>query len=235
MNILIIEDDVFLASKLQEVFQQNVVINRIDRAHSYEEYLHQIDNINSYDIILTDIVLSEEEGAKDGIDILRYIRSQSLTVPIIIISSLSSYESLENAFRVGATDYIIKPFRLRELEIRVNRWFQEYVFSTYYSQSKMITYAGIEYDLWSREFCYNGQKMWLTKSHKYILSLFVMYAETLVANDFLIKKIWGDNDVEHNRNPRVSILRLKKSLEEYGIQDWIQSVRWEWYIFRKPN
>lgn len=147
MNILIIEDDVFLASKLQEVFQQNVVINRIDRAHSYEEYLHQIDNINSYDIILTDIVLSEEEGAKDGIDILRYIRSQSLTVPIIIISSLSSYESLENAFRVGATDYIIKPFRLRELEIRVNRWFQEYVFSTYYSQSKMITYAGIEYDL----------------------------------------------------------------------------------------
>ena len=67
--------------------------------------------------------------------------------------------------------------------------------------------------------------MWLTKSHKYILSLFVMYAETLVANDFLIKKIWGDNDVEHNRNPRVSILRLKKSLEEYGIQDRIQSVR----------
>jgi len=99
MNILIVEDDIYLASKIQEVFEQNVLTNRVQIVGSYVEFLDELGHISSYDIVLSDIVLGGADG-KTGLDILKIIRNKDLHIPIIIISSLSEYESLENAFNI---------------------------------------------------------------------------------------------------------------------------------------
>ncbi len=235
MNILIVEDNIYLASQISELFQKNIITNRVRVVHSYDQYLSEVPSLEAYDIVITDIMLSTNLSSdeKTGIDILRYIRSLDLDIPIVIISSLSECESLENAFRFWASDYIIKPFRLRELEIRINKWFLDYVSSCHYRKNSKIWYSGLEYNVSTREFLYEGQYVELSKSEKYLLWLFLTYPETLLSSCFLVQKIWGDRGGDYVRNPRVNILRLKQSLEKYGMSKWIQTIRGEWYILRK--
>lgn len=234
MNVLIIEDDVYLASKIWEVFENSVLTNRVKTLHSYIDFLNELSNIDAYDIVLTDIMLGWPDE-KTGIDILKVIRRKNLELPIIIISSLSSYDSLESAFSIGANDYIIKPFRIRELEIRVNKWFQDYIFSIYSALNKRISYKEVVYDISKSEFYFNEKKMPLTKSNKYVFSLFLIYAEKLISEQFLIRKIWWDNEeISPSRNTRIIVLRLKERLEQYWLDQRIQNVRWEWYILQKP-
>jgi len=57
MNILIIEDEVFLAEKIKQAFSNKVISNRIKMIHSYREFLHELSIIGSYDIVLVDIML----------------------------------------------------------------------------------------------------------------------------------------------------------------------------------
>jgi len=233
MNILIIEDDRYLASQIGEVFEKNILTNRIKIVHSYLDFLDELSQVDSYDIILTDIILSNEPW-KTGIDILKVIRKRNLKVPIVIISSLSSYESLENAFSVWANDYIIKPFRLRELEIRVSKWFHDYMFSMYFCLKKEISYQWLVYHISKSEFSFEWERIELTRSCKYLLSLFLIHPEELISERFLIEKIWWDYEsFEWTKNPRINILRLKEKLKPLWLDTWIQNMRGEWYILRK--
>jgi DNA-binding response OmpR family regulator len=68
--------------------------------------------ITRYDIILLDLRLEFREVAPSGQRILQDIRSKNADIPIIVMSGISELETLRKSFEIGATDYIIKPFRL---------------------------------------------------------------------------------------------------------------------------
>ena len=233
MNILIIEDDVYLASRIRDVLIKNSLTNRIDITHSYLDFLNKIWSLDSYEVILIDIILWKQTD-NTGLDILKIVRKKGIKIPVIMITGISSYDFLESAFSWGASDYIIKPFRLRELEIRINKWFQDYIFFIHHFSDKKISYKKLIYDLKQNKFFYKEKNIPLTKSSKYLFWLFVIYSEKLLTNDFLIGKIWGDNESDiSSRNIRISVLRLKKKLKDFWIDTWIENIRGEGYIFRK--
>lgn len=235
MNILIIEDDAYLASCIQKVFQKNIITNRIVVQTSYIWFLEEIHHLRTYDIIITDIVLSDNVK-NTGIDILTFVRKKWYTTPVVIISSIWDVDSLENAFKLWANDYIIKPFRLRELEIRVNKWFHNYIFSIYSSVRKTIQYHDMVYQFDKNEFYFQDKKIYLSRWSKYLLFLFIIHNETLLSEIFLIEKIWGDYRIsESQRNIRICIMRLKEKLQLFGIDGWIENIRWEWYILQKTS
>lgn len=232
MNILIIEDDRYLASKIWEVFQQNILTNRVKCIYSYLEFVEEVPYISSYDIILTDIVL-ENYNQKTWLDILTCVRKKNTQIPIVIISSRSSYDSLENAFTLWANDYIIKPFRLRELEIRVTKWYHDHIFTQYVSLNREISYKKLIYNISKSEFYIDWSIIPLTRSCKYILSLFIIHAEKILSREFLTEKIWGNTQDISSQNLRVSILRLKEKLEKFNIDTRIHNIRGEGYIFEE--
>ena len=80
-----------------------------------------------------------------------------------------------------------------------------------------------------------NEKLVLTKMNKYLLSLFFTHAGKVLNDNFLREKIWWDRWDIVERNLRVVILRLKQSLEKYGIADWIVNIRGEWYIMEIPQ
>lgn len=232
MNILIIEDDVILTNNLKRIFEKRVIINKIIIKNSYNGFLNEINIIPSYDIIIVDIIL-EHKNKKTWIDIIDIIRTKSNKIPIVVISWFSQIERIERAFDAWANDYIIKPFRLMELEVRVLKWFKVYLQSLNFTPSNTIRYRNLKYNLKENEFYYREEKICLTKKSKFILLIFLSSSEKLITERLLIEKIWWDMDLAVNRNLRICILRLKNSLNQLWIDEWIQNIRWEWYILKK--
>lgn len=232
MNILIIEDDIFFANKIRDTFENKVAINRVSVCYSFKDFLNQISIIQSYDIILTDIKLSKKITDKNWYDIIKNIRNKNLLIPIIVISWNNEIDWLRKAFDFWANDYIIKPIRLKELELRILNFYKNYYLSTSKYYSKKYSYKGLFYDLDLNEFFYKNNKIYLTKNNKYLLLLFFLNQEKLLTDRFLIEKIRGDVCFIINRNLRVNVLRLKKWLSKFWIDNWIQNIRWEWYILK---
>lgn len=234
MNILIIEDDEFLAEKIKNIFESKVITNRVCILHSLEAFYHHIAVMSSYDIILIDIKLSLHYDNKDGFKIIQIIRKKDIKIPIVVMSGNSSIENIRYAFECGASDYIIKPFRLKELEVRIMNWFKNYYLSHLSFLWNIHSYKWLSYDMGSNEFYFQHQKIILTKNNKYILSLFFVHREKLLSENFLIEKIWWDICFIINRNVRINILRLKKWLSPFWLDSRIQNIHGEWYIFSAP-
>ena len=155
------------------------------------------------------------------------IREKHADTPIVVISGLSDIERLREAFSYGANDYIIKPIRLKELEVRVENWFKNYCLTHTSYSGTYYYYKDLRYDMNTNEFYLKDVHIPLSKGNKYILWLFFTSPEKLLRENYLVEKIWGDIYVTIQRNLRVSVFRLKNSLFPFGIDGWIQNVRGE--------
>jgi len=232
MNILIIEDDIFLSQNIKKLFKKRVITNIITLVSSYEWFIQELPIIQSYDIILVDIKLKELHH-QNWLDIIKLLRSKNITVPIVVMSWFNDINLIDEAFKIWASDYITKPFRLQELDIRIMRWFRAYCVNMILSNPQIVSYKKIEYKFDTNEFYYKNIKINLTKKSKFILLQLLLQSERLITEIVLIEKIWGDREKLKNRNLRVNILRLKNSLKPFWIEHWIQNKRWEWYILKK--
>jgi DNA-binding response OmpR family regulator len=231
MNILIVEDEIFLAKRIEKIFDEKILSNRIDIVHSFTEFQQKIYLLKSYDIIITDLKLCSHEDEPSGYKVIREARLASPKVPIIVVSGINDIERLREAFEYGANDYIFKPFRPKELELRILNWFKTYYLFNTPLSGKHYCYRDLQYDALRNEFLIENTVIPLTRTSKYILSLFFTAPEILWRETVLIEKIWGDVYASIDRNLRVSIYRLKRSLAPYGLDTWIQNIRGEGYIF----
>lgn len=228
MNILIVEDEPMVANAIKNVFAKNLQTNVIHIAHHFE---HAFEKISSeiFDIILVDIDLGAQ--SLSGLDLCKTIRKRNKGIPIIVITAMNSIQYLEEAFSIGVSDYLRKPFNPKELEIRVKRWqelFQEKV-----EVKKKLEYEEIIYFIEENEFFYKNEKIELTKKNKQLLKIFIESAEKVLDIDYLKQKFWGDYvNTMKNRNLRSSMQLLRKALGE-PCGNWIQTIRGEGYIFKK--
>lgn len=129
MNILIVEDDAFLAGKIANTFQSRIAVNRVKTVGSYMEFLNELYCVSAYDLVLTDLKLSGDVRDFGGYRVIRAIREKDVRVPIIVMSGYGEIERLELAFEYGASDYLIKPIRLKELEVRIFNWLRNHYLS----------------------------------------------------------------------------------------------------------
>jgi len=232
MNILIVEDDQFLAWKIIQQFEKNAPVNILRHISSYEEFLRESE-YSLYDIILLDICLWAELNTQNGLVFLEHIRKKNIKIPIVIMSNIVGYSYLEKAFQLWAQDYLIKPFRIRELEIRIQRWFYSYIFHEFFSHPQILKYHDLEFLPSSNEFCVKGKKIEISKSNKYILSLLLINRGVLLSQKYLSEKIWGYSEWIEQKNLRIKILRLKQKLEPYQLNTRIKTIHGEGYILEK--
>lgn len=235
MNILIIEDEKFLAERIGKVFRSKIASNRVRVLYSYEEFLQESPILSSYDLILTDLKLGPSYDDLGWYRIIKTTRDKWLMTPVVVMSGFDEIEKLQEAFDLWANDYLVKPIRLKELEVRIMNWYRNYYLSKISFRGNIYTYYGLSYDVWKNEFSYGWAVIPLTKKSSYLLSVFFSSPEQLIRDEFLIDKIWGDTCFTVERPIRVSVLRLKQALEPFGIHEWITNVRWEGYVFVAPK
>lgn len=217
MKVLIIEDDVQLNIAISEFCK----IKAFDVV-SIKDGLSAIDQIENgvFDLYIIDINIPRI----NGLDILKHIRKTDLDTPIIIITASLEIENFSTAFDSGCSEYIKKPFHLKELDIRINNLLS-------LNKPEPISVRDeLTYDLSTEEFLYKNKPIRLRYKEKRFCTLMVKHINTVVSNEMVHDYVW-EGEVKETYPLRQLLVELRKKLPSDIIQTKIR----EGYIIEIPN
>lgn len=155
----------------------------------------------TFDLILLDIMLP---GA-DGFELMEYIRP--LMIPVIFITSKHEVKDKVKGLRLGAEDYIVKPFDTIELLARV-----ETVLRRYQKTDKHVFIEGIKIDFEARTVTKNEKLINLTAKEFGLLTLFIQNKNIALFREQIYKNVWGSDYYGDSRTVDLHVQRLRRKL-----------------------
>lgn len=168
-----------------------------------QDGLTAIDEVekNNFDLVLLDIMLP---GA-NGYDVMEYIKP--LKVPVIFISAKHEVKDRVKGLKLGADDYLIKPFDVTELLARV-----EAVLRRYNKTEKKLVIGEIEIDIEARRVMRGGNPVALTSKEFDLLLLFAENKNVALFRENLYERVWDDEYYANSRTLDLHVQRLRKKL-----------------------
>lgn len=156
---------------------------------------------NTFDLVLLDIMMP---GA-DGYDVMEYIRP--FKVPVIFISAKHEVKDRVKGLKLGADDYLIKPFDVAELSARV-----EAVLRRYNKTDKVIALGDVAIDVEARRVTKDGSPVPLTSKEFDLMLLFVENRNIALFRENLYERVWDDEYFANSRTLDLHVQRLRKKL-----------------------
>jgi len=181
------------------------------------------------DLILLDIMLPDS----DGLDICKGIRNhpELAHVPVIFLTARASETDRIVGLELGANDYIVKPFFIRELIARIKIQFRGQA-----GPSKTLRAAGLELDKSSCRVKLNGDELSLTATEFRLLEFLMSRPGVVFSREQLLDAVWGHDRAVTDRTVDVYILRLRQKIEADATNPaFIRSVRGFGYSFDKSQ
>lgn len=168
-----------------------------------QDGLTAIDMIENeeFDLILLDIMLP---GA-DGYDIMEYIRP--LKIPVIFITAKHEVKDRVKGLKLGAEDYLVKPFDVVELVARV-----EVVLRRFNKTQKLLCAGDVTVDTEARKVTKGGKPVILTNKEYGLLMLFIRNKNVALFKETLYEKVWEDEYIADSRTLELHVQRLRKKL-----------------------
>ena len=154
-----------------------------------------------FDLILLDIMLP---GA-DGYDIMEYIRP--LKIPVIFITAKHEVKDRVKGLKLGAEDYLVKPFDVVELIARV-----EVVLRRFHKTQKVLQVGDVLVDTEARKVMKAGKTIVLTNKEYGLLLLFIRNKNVALLKETLYEKVWGDEYIADSRTLELHVQRLRKKM-----------------------
>lgn len=206
-KLLIIEDEFDLAIMIkkyleQESYQVKIISNGNEALPVFDKF-HP-------DMILLDIMLPE----KDGLEILQQLRTKS-TLPIIVISAKETELDRLLGLKMGADDYLTKPFSLKELIARVQTLFRRIdVYQSTNLISNCFQYHQFIIDLNAREISRNDAFINLTTKEFVLLAFLLKHPKQVLSKEQLYDTIWGVNEYGNINTVAIHIQKIREKLGE---------------------
>ena len=163
-----------------------------------------------FDLILLDVMLP---GA-DGFELMDYI--QPLEIPVIFITAKGMVEDRVRGLRMGAEDYIVKPFEIIELLARV-----ETVLRRYQKLDRILEIAGLSIDTRSMVVRKDGKELTLTRKEYELLLLFARNPGIALYRETIYERVWGNDYLGDSRTIDLHVQRVRKKA---GWEDKLQSI-----------
>ena len=207
MNVLIIEDDRDI-SKLIGKALTGLGYNR-KFAYDGEEGEELID-LNTWDLILLDLMLPKVSGY----ELLEYIRPTR--TPIIIMSAMNQVSDRIRGLKMGADDYLSKPFQLGELVARV-----EAVIRRTMPYDDTFSYKGVTVNRSSRQVLKNGVEVALAPKEYELLNMLILNKNVALSREQLYEAVWQEEYYGDTRTLDNHIKRLRQKL---GYEDVIRTI-----------
>jgi DNA-binding response OmpR family regulator len=224
MRILLVEDEAQVASFIRRGLRE--VEYTVDVASDGEEGVF-LAQTNDYDLILLDWKLPKLAG----IDVLRQLREDGVTVPILILTGRDTLQDKVQGLDAGADDYLTKPFGFEELLARVRALLRRRG-----DMIPTVMRAGdLELDTLRHTVSRAGQKIELTGRAYELLEYLMRNVDRVVTRTMLAEHVW-----EHDFDPLsnvidVHIARLRRRIDDDFDFKLLQTVRGKGYMLRAPS
>ncbi|MGH1520639.1 response regulator transcription factor [Chryseobacterium sp. JK1] len=203
-KILYAEDDETIAFLIQDSLETYYDISCYSDGRSAVEAF----NSNTFDICLLDIMMPE----MNGFEVAQHIRSKNSDIPIIFISAKALKEDRIKGLKIGADDYLVKPFSIEELILKIEVFLKRSKKTNTYP----LHYKVGKYDFDPKNYTLqdNLNTISLTQRESELLSYFIRNKNTILKRQEILKAIWGDDDYFMGRSLDVFISRLRKVLAD---------------------
>lgn len=223
MKILIIEDEAELAQSISEYLSGENYL--CESARTFGEAMSKIEAFD-YDCILLDIMLPDG----NGLTILEALKKQQKQDGVIIISAKNALDDKIEGLKLGADDYLTKPFHLSELMARVYSIIRRKQFSS----SNVVKQNELQIDLLAKTVTVNDELISLTKKEFDLLIYFIGNKNKVISKSTLAEHLSGDfaDMLDNHDFVYAHVKNLKKKLYDAGCGHYLKTVygtgyKWE--------
>lgn len=164
----------------------------------------------SFDICLLDVMMPE----LDGFSVAKLIREKSTHIPILFITAKSMEEDKIEGFKIGADDYILKPFSIEELILRIEVFLRRSKSISTQPKEKNTSLGKYTFNYTNLSLSIASKTKVLTQKEADILQMFRDNLGNIVKREELLIKIWGNDDYFLGRSLDVFISKLRKYLKD---------------------
>ena len=212
-RILIVDDE----ETLCEVLQLNLENEGydVDIAFSAEQAL--IYDLKSYSLILLDIMM----GGISGIKMAKMLKADVTTadIPIIFCTARDSEDDMIMGLNLGADDYIMKPYTVRNVIARVKsvlRRVSGHKVSTSSEKTNILKVEGLHLDLEFKRCIVDGEEVKLARKEFELLAYLISHRGKICSREQILSRVWSDEVVVLDRTIDVNITRLRSKIGAYG-------------------
>ena len=207
-TVLLVEDDHQLGRMLKDSLELKNY--RVDLETRGERAL-QLFQAAKYDILLVDVLLP----GMNGFELTKEIRKTDYTTPILFISAKDTDKDKILAYCSGGDDYIVKPFSITELVLRIYALLRRIKPGIVENEiPEMIRFGNFTFDYPNRMLCTPTDQVNLTKKEAEVLRMLASNLNKVVKREKVLTNVWGENDYFMGRSMDVYIARLRKKLQE---------------------
>ena len=204
-KLLLVEDDPNLGQILKEYLEIKgfQVTLSVDGVEGLVEF-----NKNSFDLCILDVMMPK----KDGFTLAKEIHKLDKNTPFIFLTAKSLKDDAIEGLKIGADDYITKPFSMEELLLRINAILKRTLNPVLNQETYSIGQFTFESNL--NKLSFNGDVQKLTSKESQLLELFCQNLNQSISRSSALKLIWGDDTYFNARSMDVYIAKLRKILKK---------------------
>nr|WP_320193494.1 response regulator transcription factor [uncultured Desulfobacter sp.] len=201
LNVLLVEDDFDLAETVIDYLAiESISCDYASNGVAGQKLLAD----NAYDVVLLDLNLPR----LDGLTLCRELRSAGNDTPVLMLTARDRLDDKVDGFKAGTDDYLVKPFELRELVVRIHALARRRS-----GQVQLLTCADLEMNLKEDAVTRAGRNIKLSPIARQILETLLRAAPETVPKQKLIDAVWGDDPPDSN-SLKVHMHHLRKAVDD---------------------
>lgn len=229
-KILVLEDEIGIRSFVSINLKREGY--EVIEAGSGSEAIEKLSKEDDISIVLLDVMLPD----MSGIEICKFIRQNFDQVGVIMLTAKSQEEDKIEGFISGADDYMVKPFSIKELLVRVSALLRRIKKDENKTKTNEIVSHPFVLDIDKRKLFKNNEEIELTPTEFSIVKYLMTNGSQSLSRDQILKEVWGSNYLYDFKIVDVNIRRIRNKIEDDPSKPkYIQTVWGYGYSFRKED
>ena len=227
-QILCVEDEAGIRNMIRFSLEREgyQVIEAADASQARAKAAESVPDLMLIDWMLPDL---------SGPELIKRFRRDPLTsdIPIIMLTAKAEEEDLIHGLDAGADDYLVKPSSLKTLNARIKALLRR---SEGFGEQRMISVGRLQLNQDAHQLRIDNEPVHLGTTEYRLMEFFIQHPGKVYSRAQLLDFVWGQTTYIEERTVDVHILRLRKTLKNYGAEHVIQTIRGTGYLFQaEPN